>query len=441
MSIIKGTNAIQNIYKGEVQDTVIDNYLLFDGVNDKATFSSPNVTIDNNYSYEMLFKNNSTSDSQTLFRLGIGSARLQIQNGKYNLRGRFTDQDSYLDFDGVNDYVDVSDTIAKVTNEYKINMKASFDTLVGDQILLRHNNESAGVILWIRDGDLQWWVRDQSANWNKISVNVNINQIYDIEAYINDSTDSYYLKLDGVTTTGDFSGKSIEHPSSTSQTYVGKQLDGAREFNGQIYDLSIETDINGLYDFDFNASYNQSTLDDTNQNTSANIFGATWLQTSGNVFFTNLLTSTSSANTNKNQHIAITYDTNNGYKMYVNGLLEDSETDPRPFDDVTGNGVLGSSDSTEEWNGEIKDFRIWNDVRSQSEIDANKEVTLTGNESNLVLYYKVDEGSGTTLNDNAGSNDATISGATWGTETEKQGVNGGVVVNRVYLGQTTVYQK
>jgi hypothetical protein len=41
----------------------------------------------------------------------------------------------------------------------------------------------------------------------------------------------------------------------------------------------------------------------------------------------------------------------------------------------------------------------------------NKE--LTGTETGLVAYYKMNEGSGTTLTDSAGTNDGTINGATW----------------------------
>ena len=57
----------------------------------------------------------------------------------------------------------------------------------------------------------------------------------------------------------------------------------------------------------------------------------------------------------------------------------------------------------------MDEFRIWNKARSQSEIQATMNNTLTGSESGLVAYYKMNDGSGTSLADSSSnSNTATL---------------------------------
>ena len=65
------------------------------------------------------------------------------------------------------------------------------------------------------------------------------------------------------------------------------------------------------------------------------------------------------------------------------------------------------------FDGDIDEVRIWDVVRTAQQIDDNYDVSLTGNESGLVSYWKFNEGSGTTAIDSAGSNDGTIVGATY----------------------------
>ncbi len=74
------------------------------------------------------------------------------------------------------------------------------------------------------------------------------------------------------------------------------------------------------------------------------------------------------------------------------------------------------SNSNSGLRGEIDEVRIWNDYRSDDEIIDNMHIELQGNESNLVAYYKMSDGNGTSLSDNS-SNSYTgiITGATWAT--------------------------
>ena len=65
--------------------------------------------------------------------------------------------------------------------------------------------------------------------------------------------------------------------------------------------------------------------------------------------------------------------------------------------------------------GQIDEFRLWSDVRTNNEIRANMHRVLKGDEADLVGYYKLDTGSGTTAVDSgSGGNDGTLTGgATW----------------------------
>jgi len=70
--------------------------------------------------------------------------------------------------------------------------------------------------------------------------------------------------------------------------------------------------------------------------------------------------------------------------------------------------------SSKTIDGEIDELRIWNDNRTQAEIKANMFIELEGDEANLVAYYKMSDGSGTTLTDNAsaGNYDGTMTNMT-----------------------------
>jgi hypothetical protein len=76
--------------------------------------------------------------------------------------------------------------------------------------------------------------------------------------------------------------------------------------------------------------------------------------------------------------------------------------------------------------GDIDEVRFWNTVRTASQISTYKDVELNGNETGLVAYYKMSNGSGTTLADNAsGSYSGTlVGGVTWTT--------GAVIMERTY---------
>ncbi len=103
--------------------------------------------------------------------------------------------------------------------------------------------------------------------------------------------------------------------------------------------------------------------------------------------------------------------------LYIDGVLDNSDDGYETVNIDTGNLSVGAYHSQagvlERWIGLIDEVRIWNTARTQKQIRANMFRELTGNESGLVAYYKLNETSGTTAADSAGNNDGTVTGATW----------------------------
>ena len=65
--------------------------------------------------------------------------------------------------------------------------------------------------------------------------------------------------------------------------------------------------------------------------------------------------------------------------------------------------TLNGSRNNIYYNGAVDEVRIWNSVRTPSEINTNKGICLTGAEPNLTAYYDFDENTGSILNDRTGN--------------------------------------
>ncbi|MFJ7768352.1 LamG-like jellyroll fold domain-containing protein [Streptomyces sp. NPDC097107] len=99
-------------------------------------------------------------------------------------------------------------------------------------------------------------------------------------------------------------------------------------------------------------------------------------------------------------HIAATFDGTTA-KLYVNGKPAGSGA--LPFAPATGVKTLvgkhSSGGADECFEGDLDELRIWDRVRSATELAEDMNHRLIGNEPGLVAYYRFDEGTGTTAYD------------------------------------------
>ncbi len=127
-------------------------------------------------------------------------------------------------------------------------------------------------------------------------------------------------------------------------------------------------------------------------------------------------------------HCAMTWDSSTGkielYKdgeSVFSGTLAKGKKIPNGGALILGqeqDSVAGSFDVNQAFRGQMSEVRIWDGIRSPQEIEDNRHCALTGNESGLVLYWPLDEGTGTTVTDKSGhGHDGTTqgTGVTWET--------------------------
>lgn len=93
-------------------------------------------------------------------------------------------------------------------------------------------------------------------------------------------------------------------------------------------------------------------------------------------------------------HIAFTYDAAlSEIKLYIDSILQGTTNGFTPVFDGTTDTRLGSS---AYWNtyfaGTFDEIRIWNTARTLTEINANRNAEIATITSDMVLYYKCNEG-------------------------------------------------
>ena len=99
-------------------------------------------------------------------------------------------------------------------------------------------------------------------------------------------------------------------------------------------------------------------------------------------------------------HWAISYmETTNEWTLYRDGKNIDQGLSSADYQG-TGDMIIGKwADGGANFNGLIDELRIWNGVRTESDIRDAMCHTLTGNESQLIAYYRFDHSSGSILKD------------------------------------------
>lgn len=116
-------------------------------------------------------------------------------------------------------------------------------------------------------------------------------------------------------------------------------------------------------------------------------------------------------------HLAAVYD-GTDIRVYVDGALEYTLSSATVQN--TAYASIGKRKGYAQYaKGYISDVRVWNTDRTQQQIQDNMYKRISP-QSNLILYWKLDEGEGTVLVDSSGNNeDGTLSGSAIYSMTEK----------------------
>jgi len=124
--------------------------------------------------------------------------------------------------------------------------------------------------------------------------------------------------------------------------------------------------------------------------------------TSANASVANVLT------LNAWNHVAATF--NSGVViLYVNGIsvatvnIASTSLLTNTLNPLTIGEDFNQGSSSDYFNGKMDEIRIWKRTLSQSEIAANMNGCLTGPQNQLEVYYKMNEGTGTLINDYSGN--------------------------------------
>lgn len=120
-------------------------------------------------------------------------------------------------------------------------------------------------------------------------------------------------------------------------------------------------------------------------------------------------------------HVAVTRGNGTRFIVYLDGEEVHNAAATTASAGAADQMTFGARYEPEEgkitlpFKGTIEEVRVWNTPRTQDEIRYYRNRAPAGTEGGLVGLWRFDEGSGTTLEDDAGANDATISGPTWTT--------------------------
>jgi len=117
--------------------------------------------------------------------------------------------------------------------------------------------------------------------------------------------------------------------------------------------------------------------------------------------------------TNTWHHLALVRK-NGTWKLYVDSIIQILTSTQTP-NIPSARTMLSSAGKSFAFKGSIDEFRIWEVARTQAQIQANMDNTLTGAEPNLVGYWKFEDNTGTTVIDSSlNGNDGTLTGGmTW----------------------------
>ncbi|MFK5949839.1 MAG: hypothetical protein QM500_13840 [Methylococcales bacterium] len=115
-------------------------------------------------------------------------------------------------------------------------------------------------------------------------------------------------------------------------------------------------------------------------------------------------------------HLAVTYDASTlRAKIFVDGKLNNSGISSSSFTSLSSLFRIGQNRLGDRaYSGDVAEVSLWNKALSEHQIKKIMHSSLRGNENNLIGYWPLDEGTGTTAYDRStNSNDGNITGADW----------------------------
>jgi len=217
--------------------------------------------------------------------------------------------------------------------------------------------------------------------------------------------------------------------SMTASDWIPGKFGSALDFDGSDDYVSTTSTVNpGTSDFTLEQWINPTTLTcgcTTFGQEDGSGTGRTWVEvTSGGVvqsFLSGSIQSSGYTTTAKTWlHVALVHNNSaNTLSWYINGVPYNQNTGVS-VESATGNFRIAASKNGEYFNGKVDEVRIYNYVRTQSQIveDMNGGHPAPGSPvGSAVAYWKMDEGYLTTAYDSnqstGGAEDLTLSSASW----------------------------
>src|SRR3990167_4982049 len=218
-------------------------------------------------------------------------------------------------------------------------------------------------------------LNDKTANGNNLT---NVNTVTEV---------TVGLPFAGSTSAADFERDSSQHFTAddsvslsitsdlTIETWVKFESIGSEGYVGLVSKGTNTGDLRSyLFSQQANAGDDKLSLFISSTGANNEILQVTWNPVAGTWY-----------------HVAVTWDASAATaKFYVDGVQQGADQTgalTAIFNSTVGVELGGDNFGTNYFDGQLDDVRIWNDIRTVTEIDDNKSVEQTGSEDNLVAYW------------------------------------------------------
>ncbi|MGE5506562.1 MAG: LamG-like jellyroll fold domain-containing protein, partial [Actinomycetota bacterium] len=134
-------------------------------------------------------------------------------------------------------------------------------------------------------------------------------------------------------------------------------------------------------------------------------------------------------------NIAASYD-GSTMRLYVDGTLDGTTSVSNGLGAGSNSPLIGTDSyyPSRTFNGDIADLNVWHEARTATQVQQDMSHQVSGNETNLVAAFRLDEASGTTLVDATGRTGATATAGTTRTSLDDVSVLHGQAYKGMVLG-------